>query len=96
MRQVARLLRVSDLLGMPSPEVVQQAGLFPELGYRGNQADEYTPDQIQTFLKELRFFVEMTAVEQHVQMSKKLPSVDEYRYRRMGSSTVRICLAIAE
>ncbi|KAL9042707.1 MAG: hypothetical protein Q9180_000409 [Flavoplaca navasiana] len=54
------------------------------------------PNQIQTFMKELRFFVEMTAVEQHVQMSKKLPSVDEYRHRRMGSSAVRICLAIAE
>ncbi|KAI4254601.1 MAG: hypothetical protein L6R42_007129 [Xanthoria sp. 1 TBL-2021] len=29
-------------------------------------------------------------------MGKKLPSIDEYHQRRMGSSAVRICLAITE
>ncbi|KAI4228723.1 MAG: hypothetical protein L6R36_001413 [Xanthoria steineri] len=38
----------------------------------------------------------MTEVEQQVQMSKKLPSIDEYNQRRMGSSAVRVCLAVTE
>ncbi|KAL8664204.1 MAG: hypothetical protein Q9202_003282 [Teloschistes flavicans] len=55
-----------------------------------------TPDQIKTFFDEFKFFVEMTDVEQRVLMSQKLPSVDEYHQRRMGSSAVRMCLAITE
>ena len=42
------------------------------------------------------FFVEMTGVEHRVQLSQELPSVEEYNERRMGSSAVRICLAITE
>ncbi|KAI4222973.1 MAG: hypothetical protein LQ349_007522 [Xanthoria aureola] len=52
--------------------------------------------QVETFRKELRFFIEMTEVEQQVQMSKRLPSIDEYNQRRMGSSAVRVCLAVTE
>lgn len=52
--------------------------------------------QIKTFMEEMRFFVDMTDVEQQVQMSMKLPSLEEYRQRRMGSSAVRMCLAITE
>ncbi|CAO1606118.1 hypothetical protein XANCAGTX0491_009618 [Xanthoria calcicola] len=52
--------------------------------------------QVEIFLKELRFFIEMTGVEQQVQMTKKLPSIDEYHQRRKGSSAVRVCLAITE
>ena len=55
-----------------------------------------TIDQVEIFLKELRFFIEMTGVEQQVQMTKKLPSIDEYHQRRKGSSAVRVCLAITE
>ena len=49
-----------------------------------------------TFLKELEFFVKMTHVEQECQMKGELPSVEEYTSRRMGSSAVRVCLAISE
>jgi len=48
------------------------------------------------FFKEILFFVEMTDVEQRFLMSQKLPTVEEYRERRMGSSAVGICLAITE
>lgn len=53
-------------------------------------------DQIVTFYNELLFFVDMTSVEQQYQMSQKLPTVEGYRQRRMGSSAVGICLAITE
>ncbi|KAI4265004.1 MAG: hypothetical protein L6R38_009716, partial [Xanthoria sp. 2 TBL-2021] len=55
-----------------------------------------TSSQIETFLEEIVFFVEMTDVEQQVQMSGKLPSVEEYKRRRMGSSAVGVCLALTE
>lgn len=45
---------------------------------------------------QIDFFVEMSGVEQKVQLSGKLPTVDEYRQRRMGTSAVTVCLAIAE
>ena len=38
----------------------------------------------------------MSALEQKVQMSEKLPTVEEYMQRRMGSSGVRLTLAIIE
>ena len=38
----------------------------------------------------------MTDLEQQVQLSGRLPTVEEYMRRRMGSSAVRVCLAITE
>ncbi|KAL8963659.1 MAG: hypothetical protein Q9193_000103 [Seirophora villosa] len=38
----------------------------------------------------------MTDVEQEFQLSGMLPTADEYRQRRMGSSAVGVCLAISE
>lgn len=55
-----------------------------------------TPAQIKSLLKEMLFFIEMSGVEHRVQQSKELPSVEDYNERRMGSSAVRICLAITE
>jgi len=52
--------------------------------------------QIKTFLDELRFFITMSEEEQMYQMTPKLPTVEEYSNRRMGSSAVRVCLAITE
>lgn len=52
--------------------------------------------QVESFLKESITFVEMTGIEQKVQMSQKLPSIEEYTQRRMGSSAVGMCLAITE
>ncbi|KAL8826846.1 MAG: hypothetical protein Q9170_007244 [Blastenia crenularia] len=53
-------------------------------------------DQVKTLAQELRFFIEMTGLEQQIQMSGKLPSLGEYHQRRVGSSAVRVCLAITE
>lgn len=52
--------------------------------------------QNQTFFEELLFLVAMTNVEQEYQFRGTLPTVDEYKERRMGSSAVGVCLAISE
>ena len=52
--------------------------------------------QVASFLHQLQFFVEMTSVEQKLQMTERIPTVEEYRERRMGSSAVGVCLAISE
>ncbi|KAG9252051.1 isoprenoid synthase domain-containing protein [Emericellopsis atlantica] len=52
--------------------------------------------QVKTFLDELRFFITMSEEEQMYQMTPNLPTVEEYSNRRMGSSAVRVCLAITE
>jgi hypothetical protein len=52
--------------------------------------------QIDTFLEELRFFIQMSEEEQMFQMTPHLPTVEEYSRRRKGSSAVRVCLAITE
>ncbi|KAL8679066.1 MAG: hypothetical protein Q9186_004606 [Xanthomendoza sp. 1 TL-2023] len=52
--------------------------------------------QIETFFQEFEYFIDMTDVEQRAQMGKQIPSVEEYLQRRMGSSAVRVCLAITE
>ena len=52
--------------------------------------------QIDRFLRELIFYIEMSAVEQRVQISEKIPTIEEYQERRMGSSAVGVCLAITE
>ena len=38
----------------------------------------------------------MSAVEQTISLGEELPSVEEYRRRRMGTSAVGVCLAITE
>lgn len=48
------------------------------------------------FLNALRFFVDMCEEEQVVQMSRQLPTIEQYSRRRMGSSAVEVCLAIQE
>lgn len=53
-------------------------------------------DVTKRFYNELDYFVKMSEQEQEVQMTGKLPSVAEYMDRRMGSSAVRVCLAITE
>lgn len=52
--------------------------------------------QIDTFLEELRFFIQMSEEEHAFQMTPNLPTVEEYSRRRKGSSAVRVCLAITE
>ena len=38
----------------------------------------------------------MSGLEQRVQLSGRLTSVEEYQRRRMGTSAVAVCLAIHE
>ncbi|KAE8149091.1 terpenoid synthase [Aspergillus avenaceus] len=57
-------------------------------------AKSCTPEQRKTFLEELDFFLDMTHLEQLVQSSDELPTVEEYSRRRMGSGAVGVCLAI--
>lgn len=52
--------------------------------------------QVERFSDELRFFVQMTGVEQSTQLEGGLPSIEQYLQRRMGSSAVGVCLAITE
>lgn len=53
-------------------------------------------EQRMRLFSQIDFFVQMSGVEQKVQLSGKMPSVDEYRQRRMGTSAVTVCLAITE
>ncbi|KAI1774249.1 isoprenoid synthase domain-containing protein [Hypoxylon cercidicola] len=56
----------------------------------------YTNDQTQVFFEELQLYIEMTEEEHRLQTTNQLPSPSEYMRRRMGSSAVRVCLAIQE
>ncbi|KAK8001173.1 isoprenoid synthase domain-containing protein, partial [Apiospora marii] len=53
-------------------------------------------DQVEMFLKELVFFIHMVEVEQRAQAMPHLPTVDSYMKQRMGTSAVRVFLAIME
>ncbi|KAI1503050.1 terpenoid synthase [Biscogniauxia marginata] len=52
--------------------------------------------QVKRFLDELLYFVEMCEDEQKSQTTPHLPTIEEYMRRRMGSSAVRVCMAIME
>ncbi|KAI1275976.1 terpenoid synthase [Xylaria sp. FL0933] len=56
----------------------------------------YNERQLNTVFKEMAFFVNMCEEEHNTQVKAALPTVKEYMKRRMGSSAVRICLAIHE
>ncbi|KAI1104702.1 terpenoid synthase [Jackrogersella minutella] len=52
--------------------------------------------QISMFLNELLYFVQMCGEEQKLQMAHRLPTVEEYIRRRLGSGAVRIMFATTE
>ncbi|RWA07338.1 hypothetical protein EKO27_g7757 [Xylaria grammica] len=54
----------------------------------------YNDDQIKRFLDEILFFVRMCEEEHRSQNIGRLPTFEEYMRRRMGSSAVRVCLAL--
>jgi len=66
--------------------------LFPSC----NSMTETLEAQAASLLYELELFVQMTGVEQQYQMNERLPTVEEYMERRMGSSAVGVCLAMTE
>ena len=47
-------------------------------------------------LEHIEFFLKMSTTEQHVALGDSLPSLEEYLRRRMGTSAVRVCLALTE
>ena len=53
-------------------------------------------EQRDRLLRQIELFLEMSAVEQSVALGDSLPSVEQYRRRRMGTSAVGVCLAITE
>ncbi|KAI1195120.1 terpenoid synthase [Nemania serpens] len=59
-------------------------------------ARSYDERRLNTFLQELRFFVEMNEEEHKNQMTAALPSVEDYIRRRGGTSATRVCLALHE
>ncbi|KAJ8131819.1 hypothetical protein O1611_g1801 [Lasiodiplodia mahajangana] len=56
----------------------------------------YNDDQINKFLNEFEFFIKMCEEEHNTQETGRLPTVEEYMQRRMGSSAVRVCLAMSD
>ncbi|KAL8908996.1 MAG: hypothetical protein Q9207_000447 [Kuettlingeria erythrocarpa] len=76
---------------LPSNRIIKFFGEFgPAISSSSN------PAQTRAFFEELVFFVKMTESEQRVQMSGVLPTVKEYRQRRMGSSAVGVCIAVTQ
>jgi uncharacterized protein related to proFAR isomerase len=47
-------------------------------------------------MEQIKLFVEMSEVEQRVQLSGHIPSVESYQRRRMGTSAVGVSLALHE
>ncbi|KAH9998546.1 terpenoid synthase [Xylariaceae sp. FL0662B] len=56
----------------------------------------YNENQIKNFLDELLFFINMCEEEHTFQNTPYLPTTADYTRRRMGSSAVRVCLAMTE
>ncbi|KAI1211726.1 terpenoid synthase [Annulohypoxylon truncatum] len=52
--------------------------------------------QLSTFLDEMIFFIESCGEEQKLQLTNRLPTVEEHARRRLGTGAVRICLATIE
>lgn len=47
-------------------------------------------------MQQIEFFVNMSELEQRVQLNQLLPCKESYQRRRMGTSAVGVCLAIHE
>ncbi len=62
----------------------------------GLSPDGLAPEQRKILMQEIEVFVNMSELEQRVQLSGQLPSVESYQRRRMGTSAVGVCLAIQE
>ncbi|KAI4117593.1 MAG: hypothetical protein LQ345_002224, partial [Seirophora villosa] len=55
----------------------------------------YSPTQTGRLLAQIERFLNMQALEHRVSLSDKLPTVEQYQHRRMGTSAVGVCLAIS-
>ncbi|KAI2638861.1 terpenoid synthase [Hypomontagnella submonticulosa] len=52
--------------------------------------------QIARFLHELLFYMDMCGEEQRIQLTDRLPTIEEYIRIRMGSGGARVCMATIE
>lgn len=52
--------------------------------------------QRQNFYNEILFFMEKSEVEQHLRQGDRLPDLDEFWRFRLGTSAVRVVLAMNE
>ncbi|KAL8752018.1 MAG: hypothetical protein Q9184_005875 [Pyrenodesmia sp. 2 TL-2023] len=57
--------------------------------------DAYNPTQIGRLLEQIEVFLDMQALEHRVSLSDKLPTVEQYRHRRMGTSAILLRHATA-
>lgn len=62
----------------------------------GPVANISSTEQRRGLMQQIKFFVDMSKLEQRVQLSGHLPTVESYLRRRMGTSAVAVCLAIHE
>jgi len=51
---------------------------------------------MQAFLDEMMLFLEMSRSEQEVQLSGRIPTVEEYWVYRMGTSAVGVVVSLTE
>ena len=55
-----------------------------------------TTEKRQVLLDELKYFLDSQAQEQKNTLNVDLPTVEQYRNTRMGTSAVRVLLALTE
>ncbi|KAI1119885.1 terpenoid synthase [Nemania abortiva] len=80
-----------------NPEAVTNSRLISGFSPVGAAlCKSYNNGQINKFLEELEFFIKMCEEEHRTQATGRLPTVEEYMQRRMGSSAVRLCLALSD
>jgi hypothetical protein len=56
----------------------------------------YTLEKRHMFLKEIVYYIEMVAREQHLRLSRSVVSLEEFWQYRLGTSAVTVCLALNE
>ena len=59
-------------------------------------ANTSSTEQRRRLMQQIKFFVDMSELEQRVRLSGHLPTVESHLRRRMGTSAVAVCLAIHE
>ncbi|KAI9690654.1 MAG: hypothetical protein M1820_009934 [Bogoriella megaspora] len=67
---------------------------FQDFGNELRQNCSY--DQRRWLIDEIEHFVRMVEIEQRCNLSERLPSIDEYKHRRMGTSAVAVCLILTD
>ncbi|MCJ1293100.1 hypothetical protein MMC34_004653 [Xylographa carneopallida] len=58
--------------------------------------ESYTREQREIFMNEIDFFMDKSEVEHRLRMSEHVVSLEEYWHYRLGTSAVRVVLAVSE